>query len=65
MSEAPRYATSAKVRKAIALAREAGMEPGGIEYKPDGGIVILDRAALRGVNSHGDEWEDMDGERDG
>ena len=56
----PRYATDAKVRKAFKLARDGGIDPGGLELKPDGGIVILDRRSLRGVNDDGDEWEDME-----
>lgn len=52
---APKYASDAKVRKAARMARELGLDVAGLEYKPDGGIVILDRRALSGLNSGGDD----------
>lgn len=58
------YASEAKVRKAAKMAREIGIEPGGITFSPDGGITILDRKALASVNKGegGDDWEDLDDE---
>ncbi len=55
-----RYASKAQVKRALELAREAGMTPGGFTLGADGSVQILDTAAaaaLVGARGEIDEAE--------
>jgi len=43
---ARRYATAKQTRDRLAAARAAGIEPGAVEFRPDGAVVVIDRAAI-------------------
>ena len=41
-----RYAPDAVIRRAMTLAAEAGIKPGGLRLSADGGVEVLDASAL-------------------
>lgn len=41
-----RYATDRQTRALVDQARKAGLDPGAVEFKPNGSIVVIDRGAL-------------------
>jgi hypothetical protein len=48
------YASSATIRKMVALAREMGFDPGGFEVAPDGTVRVLPKPAS--PQSEVDRW---------
>ena len=52
-----RYATQAKVKSFVCVARELGIKVGGFEVKPDGTIRILNENSVRSPKEPEDDFE--------
>lgn len=55
-----RYPSKAKVRAAVEVARELGLDVGGFEVRPDGAIRILERSeTISAPQSDFDRLQDL------
>jgi len=56
MTDKPFYASKATIKRLAKAVEAAGMALGGIEARPDGSVVMLDREAIKGT-----ELDDTEG----
>ncbi len=57
MTKPRAYAPNTVIRRMVDLARELGIEPGGLEVTPDGTVRVLPKPATGRTKA--DEWLDQ------